>query len=181
MLVWVTVKSLSVRIDSSPLLAPVMCLATCIVAESLVAPTLSTLAARRDYPAAVFATDHAVARGHEPVHLKIHGTQEVVERPNNVRLIRDTWPCIRIKGRHDMLAAVFVNDAFGCLLGASQANPERIILVFSGTYRQPRQPPLENIYVTVIGQQSPYRPLFIVQDGLVQRKYDPRPPPRALY
>jgi hypothetical protein len=75
-----------------------------------------------------------------------------------------------------VLAAVFVNDRFDCLLGASQANPERKILVFSGTQLQKRQPPLENIYVTVIGQQSPYRPVFIVQDGLVQRKYDPRPP-----
>jgi hypothetical protein len=84
-----------------------------------------------------------------------------------------------------VLAAVFVNDRFGCLLGASQANQERKILVFRGIHLQKifrgihlqkKQPRLENIYVTVIGQHSPYRPVFIVQDGLVQRKYDPRPP-----
>src|SRR5215208_1344751 len=84
MLVWVTVKSLSVWTVLSLLLAPMLSLAASVVAELLVAPALSAVWMRfteRDHLAAVFTTGDIAARSHKPVHLQIGSAQEVIKPP----------------------------------------------------------------------------------------------------
>jgi hypothetical protein len=67
----------------------VMGLTTRIITVSFVLAALSTFglrATKRHYPAAVHAACKCAARGHEPVHLQIGSSCEVVEFPYALNL-----------------------------------------------------------------------------------------------
>jgi hypothetical protein len=75
---------ISVRNVLTLVLAPVVRLAASIVAEPLVAPALSAFRIRPgkgDYAAAILAARSVATGGHQPPHLKVHGSKKVIKVP----------------------------------------------------------------------------------------------------